>query len=130
MSKIINQKMKGRTLITSFGEFKFDKDGVVEILDDKVVKALTSLAGYSVAAKLQDTEETTEVGKDIPVENNLDTKEKDEIEDAGESENDSVSEDELSKMNVPQLKKYAKDNGIDLGDASKKDEILEVILSK
>lgn len=130
MSKIINQKMKGRTLITSFGEFKFDKDGVVEILDDKVVKALTSLAGYSVVAKLQDTEETTEVGKDISVENNLDTKEKDEIEDAGESENDSVSEDELSKMNVPQLKKYAKDNGIDLGDASKKDEILEVILSK
>lgn len=33
----------------------------------------------------------------------------------------------LEKMNVAQLKKYAKDNGINIGDASKKEEILAVI---
>lgn len=33
----------------------------------------------------------------------------------------------LEKMNVAQLKKYAKDNDIDLGDATKKEEILAVI---
>ncbi len=33
----------------------------------------------------------------------------------------------LDEMNVPQLKKYAKDNGIDLGGAKKKVEILAII---
>lgn len=33
----------------------------------------------------------------------------------------------LDKLNVAQLKKYAKDNGIDLGDATTKDTILEAI---
>lgn len=30
-------------------------------------------------------------------------------------------------MNVPQLKKFAKDNGIEIGEASKKDEILPIV---
>lgn len=33
----------------------------------------------------------------------------------------------LDKMNVAQLKKYAKDNGIDIGDATTKDAILAAI---
>lgn len=33
----------------------------------------------------------------------------------------------LDKLNVAQLKKYAKDNGIDIGDATTKDAILEAI---
>ncbi len=33
----------------------------------------------------------------------------------------------LDKLNPTQLKKYAKDNGIDLGSASTKEEILKVI---
>ncbi|MBP3448375.1 MAG: hypothetical protein J6K51_05090 [Clostridia bacterium] len=36
-------------------------------------------------------------------------------------------EDSLDKLNVAQLKKYAKDNGIDLGEATTKEAILEVI---
>ncbi|UOF90779.1 hypothetical protein LSG31_00405 [Fodinisporobacter ferrooxydans] len=34
---------------------------------------------------------------------------------------------DITKMNLPQLKKYASENGIDLGDATKKPEILEKI---
>ncbi len=33
----------------------------------------------------------------------------------------------LDKLKVPQLKKYAKDNGIDIGNANEKDAILEAI---
>lgn len=33
----------------------------------------------------------------------------------------------LDKLNVTQLKKYAKDNGIDIGDATTKDTILDAI---
>lgn len=36
-------------------------------------------------------------------------------------------EDSLDKLNVAQLKKYAKDRGIDLGEATTKEAILEVI---
>jgi hypothetical protein len=32
-------------------------------------------------------------------------------------------------MTVPQLKKFAKDNGIDLGSAAKKDEIIQAIVN-
>lgn len=42
-----------------------------------------------------------------------------------------VPEDEnnvnLDKMNVAQLKKYARENGIDVGEASKKQELIEAI---
>lgn len=34
---------------------------------------------------------------------------------------------DVSKMNVPQLKKYAKEHGIDIGEATKKAEILPII---
>lgn len=33
----------------------------------------------------------------------------------------------LDKLNLTQLKKYAKDNGIDIGDATTKDTILDAI---
>jgi hypothetical protein len=45
----------------------------------------------------------------------------------------SIPEDEnnvnLDKMNVAQLKKFAKDNGIDVGNASKKQELLDAIVA-
>lgn len=36
-------------------------------------------------------------------------------------------ETDIEKMKVTELKEYAEENGIDLGDATKKDEIIEVI---
>lgn len=38
-----------------------------------------------------------------------------------------AAEPELDSLNVAQLKKYAKDHGIDLGEATKKEPILELI---
>lgn len=40
-----------------------------------------------------------------------------------------AEEDEFASMKVADLKAYAKDNNIDLGDATKRDEILEVLRS-
>jgi hypothetical protein len=34
---------------------------------------------------------------------------------------------DLNKLNAAQLKKYAKEHSIDLGDATQKDQILEII---
>ena len=38
-------------------------------------------------------------------------------------------EDNLEKLNVLQLKKYAKERGIDLNGANKRDEIIQAILA-
>lgn len=38
-------------------------------------------------------------------------------------------EDDLEKLNVLQLKKYAKERGIDLNGANKRDEIIQAILA-
>lgn len=35
----------------------------------------------------------------------------------------------LDKMTVTQLKRFAKDNGIDIGSAAKKDEIISAIIA-
>lgn len=35
----------------------------------------------------------------------------------------------LDKMTVPQLKRFAKDNDIDIGSAAKKDEIIKAIVA-
>lgn len=40
-----------------------------------------------------------------------------------------ADEPDLGSMNVPQLRKYARDNDIDLGDATKKADILSAIQS-
>ena len=51
-----------------------------------------------------------------------------------EDEDDKTSEsakfdaEDLDKMTVPALKKVAKDNGIDLAGATKKDDIIPIIL--
>lgn len=35
----------------------------------------------------------------------------------------------LDKMTITQLKRFAKDNGIDIGSAAKKDEIIQAIVA-
>lgn len=46
---------------------------------------------------------------------------------AAEAVPESEDTADIRKMNPAQLKKYAKDNGIDVGDASKKAELLAII---
>lgn len=46
---------------------------------------------------------------------------------AEDTEIPEVKETDIEKMKVAELKEYAEEKGIDLGEATKKDEILEVI---
>lgn len=52
------------------------------------------------------------------------------VEEKGETAPVVSEEVDLQDLNVPQLKKYAKSKGIDLGDARKKVEILDIIIKK
>lgn len=49
---------------------------------------------------------------------------------AREAAEKTKAEKPLEKMTVKELKEYAKSNGIELGEASKKDEILAVLLNQ
>lgn len=93
---------------------EFDGNGVASV-DESIASALTSLNGYS-----------TPMNPEVPV---IATEESSDTAEPAEAEEDdaSATTDILESMNVPQLRKYAKENGIDLGDARKKADILRVI---
>lgn len=137
MSKVINYAMKGRTLLTSFGKFQFDANGACDVPEDAVAD-ITSLKGYHLEGEDENQPEkiTPAAPVEEPVEDIVPESETPENEDTEEQGEDSTEEENtedieavLAGMNVPQLKKYAKDRDIDLGDASKKDEIVKVILA-
>ena len=158
MSKVLCERMKGRPLVTAFGTFQFDSQGVADVPDEHVEKLLT-LKGYrEVGKEDKQTTETqqedasngqndaknTQVGKNTPEEEN--NQENDEssgddeqVEDAGNDEEaaadsqegeqkEVVTAETFEGKNVAQLKKIAKDNNIDLAGATKKDEIIPILI--
>ena len=110
MSKIINERYKGKNLVTSFGILQFDMDGIAEVKEEFVGKLL-ELSGFSLAQ--EDTQEKEEVTQKIEPSN-------------PEAEKKEEKPD-FDKLTVPQLKKYAREHGIDLKDANKKVEIIPLL---
>lgn len=161
MSKVLCERMKGRPLVTAFGTFQFDSQGVADVPDEHVEKLLT-LKGYREIGKEdeQSTEtqqenapddqndaENTQVGENASEEKN--DQENDEssgedvqAENAGggdeevaadsqgvaDDQKEVVTADTFEGKNVAQLKKIAKDNNIDLAGATKKDEIIPILI--
>lgn len=167
MSKVLCERMKGRQLNTSFGQFHFDQQGMAEVPDEHVNKLLT-LNGYKLvvggkpapddgddekedASGAQNDAESGQVDKTSDDEENTQNDDENDAEQAGDDEGEDNPEDEeqqdddseeqpekggkpamsveyLNSKNVAQLKKIAKDNGVDLAGATKKDEIIPIIL--
>lgn len=127
--RIKNIHLINKELITSLGSATFNNEGIAEVVEE-IGNALLELDGYSDADNEATEPEVVnlenKVVEEVPVEEAPSEPEND-GEEAKEEESDNL-EEELSKMNVPQLKKYAKDNNIELNDASKKDEIISMIL--
>lgn len=136
MSKIINNRLKGKQLATSYGKVQFNSDGVAEIENEELVEKLLKLNGYKLVEgdenSAENRQEEPDAGKTSAVEettqkNDEDTSEDEPEEDDGVAETE-YTEESLMEKNVPQLKKVAKDNDIDLAGATKKDEIIAIIL--
>ncbi|KIL42074.1 hypothetical protein SD70_02505 [Gordoniibacillus kamchatkensis] len=83
----------------------FDESGHAEVEDEAVGTYLLQLQAAVMA------EPSKEGGKDG----------------SGSGGGEQTPELKPEDMNVPQLKKFAKDNGIDLGQATKKDEVLPLV---
>ena len=149
MSKIFNNRLKGKKLATSKGLIQFDANGIADIPDEELVTKLLELKGYEKAE--DDSQDAQDGKKESETENTTTQEEKHEFEASGQPEEDSSSEstpeeveqaeetepeetettpygEELLEKNVPQLKKIAKEKGIDLNGANKKDEIIAILL--
>lgn len=150
MSKVLCERMKGRKLNTAFGLFEFDQQGIAEVPDEHVNKLL-ALNGYKLIGgkpaapenngqdddlNAQDGAEDGQVGKNPNEEENTQNDDENDAEQAEENNDDeeqsggkpTMTVEQLNGKNVAQLKKIAKDNNIDLAGATKKDEIIPIIL--
>lgn len=127
---IVIGKIKNGKIATSFGVFDF-VGGRADIPDECAEK-LVVLPGFKYedaqnafkTAEKPVHEEEVKQEDSITQESTLEHSEPTQEEKA----EDKFTEKELHTKNVAQLRKIAKDNGIDLGDASKKDEIIAVLM--
>ena len=150
MSKIFNDNHKGKSIVTAIGLISFDENGIAEVNDEEMVEKLLQLDGYKrpegeeISDQTKQSEQPQNEIKQPEVKDNsseeqstqendeeaLDDEEEVDEEEVDEEkvEGEELTEEVLIAKNVPQLRKIAKDNSIDLNGATKKDEIIAIIL--
>ena len=131
MATVLGTTIKNGKIATSFGVFNF-VEGKADIPDDAAEK-LVSLPGfqYEGAQNAPKPEEKPAPEEEVKQEDS-DTQESEIEQPEAQQEEKSEAkfdEKELNTKNVAQLRKIAKDNGIDIGDASKKDEIIAILMA-
>lgn len=127
---IVIGKIKNGKIATSFGVFDF-VEGRADIPDEGAEK-LVALPGF----KYEDAQNAFKTAEKPVYEEEVKQEDSSTQESTLEHSNPpqeekaegKFNEKELHAKNVAQLRKIAKDNGIDLGDASKKDEIIAVLM--
>lgn len=154
MATLKNVAYANKDLVTAYGTFHFSETGETEV-DESTGKKLATLQGFSLIGDTEEPEQendsveqdaekdeqgenpTPEEENAQETEENDEPESEDEDEEPDDSENadedaeeDEITEDELQEYTVAELKKYAKDNGIDIGTASKKQDIINAIIGK
>lgn len=92
----------------------FNDEGIAEVPDEHT-EELVSLDGYSLVGEVLENEENTESKTETEVEN-VDSKQED-------------LQTRLNIMTIKQLNRYAASENIDLGSATKKEDIISAIIS-
>ncbi len=115
MFLIKNCKRANRIISVRGNLVKFDAIGVAEIEDENLFNVLKTVPEYVPIVKSPITTDDKDEDED-----------KDKDEDTNNTEIKSEKQ-ELNNMTIRQLEKYAKDNNIDLGKATKKSDIIKVI---
>lgn len=148
MSKIFNDNHKGKSIATAIGLISFDENGIAEVNDEEMVEKLLQLDGYKrpegeeTSDQTKQSEQSQNEIKQPEVKDNsseeqstqendeeaLNDEDEEEVDEEVDEEGEELTEEVLIAKNVPQLRKIAKDNSIDLNGATKKDEIIAIIL--
>ena len=135
MVTLMNKKLANKNLVTAYGKLQFSAEGEVEV-EETVARKLATLKDFSIVGEEEAVDETSEdeVGEDLTDEESDADEADDENTENDEEETDveetSITKEELEKMSVKQLEKFAKDNDIDLGSATRKADIIAVILGE
>lgn len=139
--KIRNVQMKNLLLTVSNGaQVQFNAKGEAEV-DDELGDQLVQLNGYVDTEAIPSDDEDTPTAEETPAEEPAaaagDVPEEVADEDTSTSEDDNTDDEsddkedlveELQKMSIVQIRKYAKEHNIDLAGAAKKDEIIAIIV--
>ena len=132
MAILKNKAFVGKDLITAYGKITFSAEGKAEVEDNLATK-LATLNGFSIEAdeEINDEEDTVEEEDTTEEEDNEEDEQIDESVDEEEADEENpITREELENMTVKQLEKYAKEMDIDLAGATKKAEIISVILGE
>ena len=130
--KLYHSMFRNRDIITSFGTMHFDDKGVAEV-SEATARVFSTIPNFSVIEEKavqkpkQDTVSVPKTEATTP-----EVKPTSEAPVATEEEKAEPDTDinEIKSMNTMQLKKYAREHGIDTTGASKKDELLALILGE
>lgn len=130
--KLYHSMFRNRDIITSFGTMHFDEKGVAEV-SEETAHVFSSIPNFSIFE-----EKAVQKPMQAPVSvhksetTTPEVKPTSEAPVATEEEKTEPETDinEIKSMNTMQLKKYAREHGIDTTGASKKDELLALILGE
>lgn len=109
MPTIVNNLLKNKGLVASFGKISFNENGEADVTEEQS-KKLLQLSNYFIKGAKKADQPKVETK---PIETTVEEPKSEEV--------------DLDKLNIPQLRKYAKEKGIDLGSAKSKEEIIAVI---
>lgn len=130
--KIYHNMFRNRDIVTSFGTMHFDDKGVAEV-SEATARAFSTIPNFSVIeekAVQRPTQGTVSVPKTETTTAEVKTTSEEHVEAAENKAEPDTDINEIKSMNTMQLKKYAREHGIDTTGASKKDELLALILGE
>lgn len=143
MALLRNPNFAGKPLVTQWGKLIFNEDGEAEVSEDAgkklgTLKGFSFVSGDEVKSSSDDEENSQETENTTPESSENESEVEESSEEATseeESENENVAvettaytKEELSKKNVPQLKKIAKDLGLSISPDAKKQQVITAII--
>lgn len=111
-----NIRFAGRTVLTAYGEVKYDENGITKDLTPEQMKSFARFEGYELVEETEKPEKVEEEPKE----------EKPKKEKTKEDKT-KYTKAELESKTVPQLDKLAKDKGIELSGTVKKEKVEELL---
>lgn len=130
--KLYHNMFRNRDIVTSFGTMHFDDKGVAEV-SEATARAFSTIPNFYVVEEKsvqKHTQDTVSVPKTETTTAKVKTPSEEPVATAENKAEPDTDINEIKSMNTMQLKKYAREHGIDTTGASKKDELLALILGE
>lgn len=125
MKKLINLLFAGKSVNTSEGKLTFDDKGIC-ILEDEVADVFKNVKGFVVENDAENNDDIDDEKDSDKIENTSENNDNDDKKDL-EDVDDTSDDIDLNSLSVPSLKKYAKEQGIDINGLTTKEPLIKAI---